>query len=82
MDIKTNIDLTLHEQIIIFLTTKQGQMESDDDYFSRFNSRLENMNLAGGAHVLCIPQIIGKDLSQCTTVETRRSIDLSRFVSS
>ena len=27
------------------------------------------MNLAGGAHILCNPQIIGKDLSQCTTTE-------------
>ena len=41
----------------------------DDNYLSRFNSRLEKMNLAGGAHVLCIPQIIDKDLSQCTTAE-------------
>ena len=27
------------------------------------------MNLAGDAHVLCSPQIIGKYLSQCTTTE-------------
>ena len=52
---KANTDLTLHEQMIIFLTTNQGQTESNDEYFSRFNSRLENMNLDGGAHVLCSP---------------------------
>ena len=67
---KANTDLTLHEQMIVFLTAKQGQTELDDDYLSRFNSHLENMNLAGGANVLCSPQIIGKDLSQCTTTET------------
>ena len=27
------------------------------------------MNLDGGAHVLCIPQSIGKELIQCTTAE-------------
>ena len=64
---KANPDLTFHEKIIIFLTTKQGQTESDYDYLSKFNSRLENMNLVVGAHVLCSPQIIGKELSQCTT---------------
>ena len=30
-------------------------MESDDDFLSKFNSRLENMNMDGGAHVLCSP---------------------------
>ena len=50
---EANPDLSFHEQMIIFLTTKQGNTESDDDYLSRFNSRLENMNMDGGAHVLC-----------------------------
>ena len=61
---KANPDLTLHKQIIISVTTNQGKTESDDDYLSRFNSRLRNMNLDGGAHVLCSPQIIGKELGQ------------------
>ena len=69
VDMKANKALTLHGQIIIFLNTNQGQTESDDDYLSRFDSRIENMNLAGGTHVLCTPQIIGKYLSQCNTAE-------------
>ena len=60
---KTNPALNFHEKMIIFLTTKQVQTESDDDYLSRFNSCLEKMNLAGGANLLCIPQIIDKKLS-------------------
>ena len=67
VDIKANIALDLHEKIIIFLTTKKGQTESDDDYLSRFNSRLLNMNLDEGAHILCSPRIIGKELSQYIT---------------
>ena len=64
---KKNPDLTLYEEMIILLTKNQGHMESDDEYLSRFNSCLENMNLAVGAHVFCSPKIIGKELSQCIT---------------
>ena len=60
VEMKANPDLTLHEQMIILLNTKQGQTELDDDYLSMLNPRLEKVNLAGGSHVLCIPQIIGK----------------------
>ena len=67
VDMKANQDFNLHEKMIIFRTTQQCKTKSDDDYLNRFNSRLENMNLDGGAHVLCSPQIIGKYLSQCTT---------------
>ena len=67
---KANPYFNFHEQMIILLNNKQGQTESDDYYLSRVNSRLENMNLAGGAHVLCSSQIIGKYLSQCTTAAT------------
>ena len=63
VDMKTNPAFNFHEKMIIFLTTKQVQTESDDDYLSRFNSCLEKMNMDGGANLLCIPQIIGKKLS-------------------
>ena len=66
---KENPYLNLHEKIIIFLTTEQGQTKLDDDYLSKLNSHLENMDFVGGAHVLCSSHIIGKDLSQCTTTK-------------
>ena len=66
---KANPALTLHEQMLIFITTRQGQSESDDDYLNKFNSILENIILAGGGHIMCIPQILGKDMASCTTVE-------------
>ena len=66
---KANPALTIHEQMLIFTTTRQGQLESDDDYLNKFNSRLENMILAGGGHIMCSPQILGKDMASCTTVE-------------
>ena len=55
--------------MLIFMTTRQGKLDSDDDYLNKFNSRLENMILAGGGHILCIPQILGKYMASCTTVE-------------
>ena len=45
---KANPALTLHEKMLIFMTTRKGKSESDDDYLNIFNSRLENMILAGG----------------------------------
>ena len=58
VDMKANPAITLHEQMLIFMTTRQIQSDSDDDYLNKFNPRLENMILAGGGHILCSPQIL------------------------
>ena len=55
--------------MLILMTTRKGQSETDDEYLNKFNSRLENMILAGGGHILCSPQIPGKDMVSCTTME-------------
>ena len=69
MDTTANPVLTLHEQMLIFMTTRQGQLELDDDYLNKFYSRLKNMILAGGGHILCSPQILGKDMVSFTPME-------------
>ena len=51
------------------MTTRQGQSEKGDNYLNKFNSRLENMILAGGGHILCSPQILGKDMVSFTPME-------------
>ena len=38
------------------------------------------MNLDVGADVFCSPQIIGKDLSQCTTVEINAEKEIFKAV--
>jgi len=53
IDTKANVTLTLHEQLLVFFTTKQGQNESDDNYFNHFDSHLNNLELAGGEHLFC-----------------------------
>ena len=35
----------------------------------KFNSKLENMILAGGGDILCSPQILGIDMVSCTPME-------------
>ena len=40
VDMEANPALTLHEQMLIFITTRQGQSELDNDYLNKFNSRL------------------------------------------
>ena len=77
---KANPYLTLHDKMIIFLTKNQGHTESDYEYLSRFNSRLENMNLTGDAHVLCSPQIIAKELSQCNTTGINAEKDIFKAI--
>ena len=69
VDTKSNPAPTLHDLMLVLMTTRQGQSELDNDYLSKFNSRLENMVLAGGVHMLCSPQILGKDMISCTTME-------------
>ena len=51
------------------MTKRQGQSDSDDNYLRKFNSRLENMILSGDRHILCSPQILGKDMFSCTPME-------------
>ena len=51
------------------MTTRKGQSETHDEYLNKFNSRLENMILAAGRHILCSTQILGKDMVSCTPVE-------------
>ena len=75
VDTKANPVLTLHEQMLIFITTRQGQSESDNDYLKNFNSRLENIILAGGGHILCSPQILRKDVVSCTPMEINMEMD-------
>ena len=80
---KANTALTLHEQVLIFMTTRQGQSDSHNNYLNKFNSRLENMILAGGGHILCSPQILGKDMASCTTeeIDTEKEIfEAMRFI--
>jgi len=48
VDTKANTALTLHEQLVTFSTTRQGQNKTDDENFTRFNSRFQNLGLAGG----------------------------------
>ena len=37
VDMKANPALTLHEQMLISMTTRQSQSESDDNYLNKFN---------------------------------------------
>ena len=69
VDSTANPLLTLHEQMLLFFNTKQGENEPEDCYLTRFNSRLKNMELTGGAHFLCSPQLLGKTMTEASTEE-------------
>ena len=52
IDLKANPMLSLHEQIVVFFTIRQGVLETDEEYLNKFTSRLKNLELAGGGFVL------------------------------
>ena len=60
VDTKANPALTLHEHMMAFFTMRQEWTEADDENRSRFNSRPQNMEMAGGENLLCSPQLMEK----------------------
>ena len=58
----------------------QGQSESDDDYLKRFNSRVKNLELSGGAHISCSPKTLGKDISLASPEEIEAESERFRAI--
>jgi len=69
VDIKAGPALTLHEQLLTFLTTRQRKNETDDDYLIRFNSWYQSLEMSGGAHVMCSPNISNEAIRKADTDE-------------
>ena len=55
---------------------RQGITESDDKYLPIFNSRYKVLELAGGGHIFCSPEILGKTIHDATNskVKTENNI--------
>ena len=66
IDAKLNVHDTLHDAMIAFLTMRQGQNESNDDYMKRFRANEQTLKLAGGGHILCSPTTLDKARSAAT----------------
>ena len=75
---KANPVLSLHEQILSFFTMRQGITESDNEYLTRFNSRHKTLELAGGGHIFCSSEILGKTIHDATDMEMK--IEKERFL--
>lgn len=71
VDSKRNTALSLHKQILMFMAMRQGATESDDDFLTRFNARAESLELAGGGHIFCSPDILKKAIEHVTTEEIK-----------
>jgi len=75
VDVKANKALTLHKQVMSFFTIRQGFGESDDDYLLGFNSCFRNMEMAGGEHFMCSPQLLGKELAKANDDEIKEEAE-------
>ena len=71
IDVKLNKRAVLHDQLLTFLTMRQGATESNDDYVKRFTSNLQVLELAGGGHILCSPTIMEKAGTTATDDEIK-----------
>ena len=78
VDSKANPVLSLHAKILSFFTMRQGITESDEEYLTRFNSRHEILELAGGGHIFCSSKILGKTIHDATDMEMK--IEKDRFL--
>ena len=70
----------LHKQILMFITMRQGATESDDDYLTRFNARAESLELAGGGHIFCSPDILKKAIERATTEEIKDEKEIFKAI--
>ena len=72
---KANPVLSLHEQILYFLTMHQVITESDNEYLTRFNYQYKFLELAGGGNIFFIPKILRKTIHDATDSEIKREKD-------
>ena len=59
LDEKANKYDTVYTALMIVVTMRQGETESNDDYLTRFKSNWETMMLIGGSHFFVSKEIIG-----------------------
>jgi len=62
VEIKANFMLSLHKQLIVFFTTRQGLTKLDEEYLNHFNSQLKNLELSSGDHMIYSPKLLKKTL--------------------
>ena len=72
IDVKANKRDNMIEAMICFLTMRQGNSESNDDFLRHFNSNLQTLQFTGGSHILCSPDTIDKAGTVATPTEIRK----------
>eukprot|EP00957_Ditylum_brightwellii_P058808 4458361-Ditylum_brightwellii.AAC.1 len=70
IDSKSNKYDYLIEAILMFLTMRQGDTESNDGFLKRFKANAQTPELAGGEHIFCSSQLEGDSLSHNKKKET------------
>ena len=78
LDSKSNKRCNLFDALLVFITMKQGNEESDSAYMKRFRVNLDTLCSAGGRHILCSPELIeAADKDNITDAE--RESEESKF---
>ena len=61
LDTKVNLRVSLHASMLNFLTMRQVESETNDDYLTRFKSSTETLKLAGGEHIFVSKEMLKVD---------------------
>lgn len=80
IDVKANKHVVLHDKLLQFLTMRQGATESNDNYLKRYNSNLQTLELAGGEHIFCSPQLTDKSIDTMSDDEIKEEEDKFKAV--
>ena len=79
LDTKVNLRVSLHSAMLNFLTMRQGENETNDDYLTRFKSSTETLKLAGGEHIFISKEMMGLD-DLDTATKTQKDKEKDRFM--
>ena len=79
LDTKVNLRVSLHASMLNFLTMRQGESETNDDYLTRFKSSAETLNLAGGEHIFVSKEMLKVD-DLSSTSKKEKNEEKDRFM--
>ena len=78
LDNKSNKRCNLFDALLVFITIRQGENESDSGYMKRFKINMDTLLSAGGRHILCSPELADTaDPDKITDLE--RDIEEAKF---
>ena len=78
LDNKSNKRYNLFNALLVFITIRQGENESDSGYMKRFKINMDTLLSAGGRHILCSPELVDA-VDPDNITELERNVEEAKF---